>query len=110
MKLLKNDSERKNLSSGLALTLLFLVFFAFHGMAQDISSEDALEAQKNLEHKAFMSYVYMVVGFIVIIGIAWFSVVKKKNGENDFSEKPHPKVKYHPHSIYDKRYGTNHAK
>lgn len=69
------------------------------------ASETFTKTKEELEHETNMSYIFMVVGFLAIIAIAWFSV-KNKTGENQTHH--HPPVSHHHHSIYDKRYGTHH--
>lgn len=114
METLIKKSEKNGVKSNwssYSLLFSFIVLFAINSMAQgDVSSaETALETQKNLAHKEFMSYVYMALGFLLIIGIALFSVLKKKKGGNDTIQGP-PAVKHHLHSSYDKKYGSRHAR
>ncbi len=96
------------------LSVAALLFFAAKGLAENAldPSQDATELAKNLEHQTSMSYVYMVIGFIVIIGVAWFSVVKSKgNNSSESPEHHHPNNHHHHHhNIHDKRYGTNRAR
>jgi heme/copper-type cytochrome/quinol oxidase subunit 2 len=94
------------------LSLATVLFFAATGLAETTltPSEEAAQLAKNLEHQTSMSYIYMVVGFVVIIGVAWLSVVKSKgNGSNESSEHHHTNHHHH-HNIHDKRYGTNKAR
>ncbi len=115
METLTKKSEKKGVKSNWSSYLLlfsFIVLFAVNSMAQgdESSAESLLETQKNNAHKEFMSYVYMVVGFVAVIGIALFSVLKKKKGGNETIQGP-PAVKHHHHSSYDKRYGhSRHAR
>ena len=87
-----------------SLLFMFMLLSVLQGMAE---SQELAEAQKNAEHQNFLSYVFMVMGFVVIIAIAWFSV-KKKAGETTTHHHHHPH--HHHHSSHDKRYGTHHAK
>lgn len=114
METLTKKSEKKAVKSNwssYSLLFSFIVLFVINSVAQGDagSTETALETQKNLAHKEFMSYVYMAVGFLLVIGIALFSVLKKKKGGNDTIQGP-PAVKHHHHSSYDKRYGSRHAR
>jgi carbon starvation protein CstA len=88
-----------------SMLLVFMVLSALQSMAQ---SEAMTEVQKKAEHQEFLSYVFMVVGFVAIIAIAWFSV-KKKSGEST-NHHHHPVHHHHHHGSHDKRYGTHHAK
>lgn len=110
METLSKRSEKKGLKSNwssYSLLFSFIVLFAINSMAQgDENSAELLETQKNNAHNEFMSYVYMAVGFLFVIGIALFSVLKKKKGVNDTIQGP-PAVKHHHHSSYDKRYGSS---
>ena len=115
MKTFTQESDKiiaKNNWRFFSVFFALMVLFAFSSIAQSTDfTQDALKTQEELQRNEFMSYVYMVLGFVFIIGIAWFSVKNKKE-ENDLSDKP-PVLKHkqhHHHSIYDKRYGTNHAK
>ena len=88
-------------------SLLFM--FTVLSVVQSMAQSDALaEAQKNAEHQNTMSYIFMAVGFIVIIAIAWFSV-KNKSGTTT-THHSNPTHSHHNHSSHDKRYGTHHAK
>lgn len=89
-----------------SLLLMFTVLSALQSMAQG----DALtEAQKNAEQQNLMSYIFMAVGFVVIIAIAWFSVKKKIGETGTHHHSPHHPPHHH-HSSHDKRYGTHHAR
>jgi len=43
------------------------------------------EAKKQAAHDEFMSYVYMTIGFLFVIGVAWFttSLAKKQKQKSD---------------------------
>lgn len=101
-------SSKSNIISRLrtiSLLLMFTVLSALQSMAQG----DALtEAQKKAEQQNFMSYIFMAVGFVAIIALAWFSV-KKKIGDTGTHHHP-PTKHHHHHSSHDKRYGTHHAR
>lgn len=100
-------SSKINIKSMLKPSLLFM--FMVLSVIQSVAQSDELaEAQKKAEHQTFMSYIYMVVGFVLIIAIAWFSV-KKKSGQTTVHHPPHHHPGHH-HSSHDKRYGTHHAK
>jgi hypothetical protein len=112
METLTKKSEKKGVKSNwssYSLLFSFIVLFAINSMAQGDESAELLETQKNNAHNEFMSYVYMAVGFAAVIGIALFSVLKKKKGGNDTIQGP-PAMKHHHHSPYDKRYGSRHAR
>lgn len=114
METLTKKSEKNDLKSNwssYSLLFSFMVLFALNSMAQgdENSAELLLETQKNNAHNEFMSYVYMAVGFVAVIGIALFSVLKKKKEGNDTIQGP-PVVKHHHHSSYDKKYGSRHAR
>ena len=75
-----------SVSRALKACLLF-VFFIISGIerlsAQDLKNlkhnlTTIKDEQKNIAHQEFMSYVYMVLGFSVVIFIAWFSTVKAR--------------------------------
>lgn len=115
METLTKKTEKRGVKSNwssYSLLFSFIVLFAINSMAQgdENSAELLLETQKNNAHKEFMSYVYMVVGFLLVIGIALFSVLKKKKGGNNDTIQGPPSVKHHHHSSYDKKYGSRHAR
>ena len=101
------ENDTKNSQRSYFLLLMFIVLFVIQGMAE---SDAAVEAKKNLEHESFLSYIFMIVGFIAIIAIAWFSAMKKKSGGNETNAHHHPTHHHHHHNIHDKRYGTHHAR
>ncbi len=110
----KND--RKKIFQSVALFFSFLVLFTINVMSasntknpQPVNKDDENAAvaaiQKSAEHEELMTYIYMTVGFIIILGTAWFAVAgKKKKNRHEIIEK-HAVVKHHP-GIHDKRYGT----
>jgi hypothetical protein len=57
--------------------------------------------QERAAHEEFMSYVYMTLGFAVVIGIAWFSTVmaKKSKVANDLAKANRTPIK-HAHDPY----------
>jgi beta-lactamase regulating signal transducer with metallopeptidase domain len=70
--------------------ILVLSLFAFNivnALADDGPSLSNLkknghaiaDEQKNIAHQEFLSYVWMVLGFAVVIAIAWISTVKARN-------------------------------
>jgi TRAP-type C4-dicarboxylate transport system permease small subunit len=71
-----------------ALFFLFTVTFSSKVYAQaDIKniSKTIDEAKKQAAHEEFMSYVYMTVGFGIVIAVAWFStsMAKKQRMKSD---------------------------
>lgn len=100
------ENDTKNSQRSYFLLLMFMVLSVVQGMAE---SDAAVEAKKNIEHENILSYVFMVVGFIAIVAIAWFSAMKKKSGGNETGAH-HPPTHHHHHNIHDKRYGTHHAR
>lgn len=73
------------------LFFIFLLSSAERIFAQDLknvknSLSSIKEEQEKLAHQEFMSYVYMVLGFAVVIAIAWITTVKarkRSQAEND---------------------------
>ncbi|MCW3105038.1 MAG: hypothetical protein JWO09_3478 [Bacteroidetes bacterium] len=78
------------------------------------------EEIKRQEHDEFMSYVYMVLGFSIVIAIAWVSTVRARNrsrAENEAKMKfiqqnlankkhpahPHPHPHPHGHTLHKAR-------
>lgn len=78
------------------------------------------EEIKRQEHDEFMSYVYMVLGFSIVIAIAWVSTVrarKRSRAENEAKMKfiqqnlankkhaahPHPHPHAHGHTLHKAR-------
>ncbi|MGB3948447.1 MAG: hypothetical protein WBM13_10710 [Bacteroidia bacterium] len=94
-----------NFKSG-ALLILLTVFSFVQCMAE---SETFTKTKEQAEHETTMSYIYMIVGFVAIIAIAWFSV-KKSSSTQQTHHHPPASHHHHHHSIHDKRYGTNHAR
>ena len=95
MNIFEKKLEEKNLKLG-ALTFLFMVCFTVSAMAQ----QSVQKTTEELEHNEFMSYVYMALGLIAVICLAWYSTVKGgKKGEKGDQPKntPHHPVKHHHH-------------
>lgn len=79
-----------------ALLFLFIVFSTQSIIAQAQTPnvkniKDNLtaikEAQKKQAHEEFMGYIYMVLGFSLVIFVAWFSTVKAKKYKESQDEK-----------------------
>jgi len=95
MNKFEKKHEEKSLKYG-TLFFLFMMCFTFSAIAQ----ESAQKTQKELEHSEFLSYVFMAVGLIAVICIAWYSTVKggKKGEQNDHpTTTPHHPVRHHHH-------------
>jgi len=84
--------------------LLVLAFSNVQSYAQEASTENlkknfsALkdEQKRIAEEKEMWSYVYMVVGFSIVIGIAWFTTVAaRKKAKKDAEEKQKLIMKIH---------------
>ena len=112
LKETKKNGKEKSLKS-CALLFSFMVLFTINVMGT-INTENSLPSSKDdekaaiaeLQHQEFMNYIYMALGFGVILGVAWFTVVgKRKKVTPKDVEKNH--VINHRHSTYEKRYGAN---
>lgn len=101
-------SSKNNTIGNFKNAILLIMLTVLSSVQCMAESNSFVKTKEELEHQTTMSYVYMVLGFVVIIAIAWFSV-KKKAGENQTQSHP-PVTHHHHHSIHDKRYGTHHAK
>ncbi len=96
----------KNLKINL-LRLSLLLLFAFsniQGYAQDAGISNLKknlsaikdEQKKIAEEKEMWSYVYMILGFGVVIGIAWFTTVAaRKKAKKDAEERQRLITKIH---------------
>jgi heme/copper-type cytochrome/quinol oxidase subunit 2 len=75
----------------------------------------AAEELERIEHEEFMSYVYMVVGFSIVIAIAWISTVnarkrskaeteaKMKFIQQNLANKKHAHGNGHGHTLHKAR-------
>ena len=116
METIRIKSEKNGKGRSLkSWTLLFsfMVLFVINVMGT-INTENSLPSAKDDEqatiaatqHQELMNYIYMGLGFAVILGVAWFTVAgKKKKTSNEVTEKNH--VIKHLHSTYNKRYGSS---
>lgn len=86
------------------LLLLVLAFSNVQSHAQEASTENLKknfsaikdEQKKIAEEKEMWSYVYMVVGFSIVIGIAWFTTVAaRKKAKKDQEERQKLIMKIH---------------
>lgn len=71
--------------------------------SQEDDSAALAEAKKKADHQTFMTYLYMSIGFLAILAIAWFTRGKEKKGGSEMAGNPNG-VK-HQHSSGDKKYG-----
>lgn len=112
MKKNKKNGREKSLKS-CALLFSFMVLFTINvmgtvnaGISLPSSKDDEKVAIAELQHQELMNYIYMALGFGVILGVAWFTVIgKKKRATPEDVEKNH--VIKHRHSTYEKRYGAS---
>ncbi|HRG53747.1 MAG TPA: hypothetical protein PLL00_13005 [Bacteroidia bacterium] len=74
-----------------------------HVMAQAEPSVENIqkttsEAKKIAQHEELMSYVYMVIGFGVVIAIAWFTNTRvQKRRTEEAAQKAAARHHHHPH-------------
>jgi hypothetical protein len=64
------------------------------------------EEQEKIAHEEFMSYVYMVLGFSVVIAIAWISTVKARKRSKEENE---AKMKFIQQNLANKKHAHGHA-
>lgn len=57
--------------------------------------------QEKQAHDEFMSYVYMILGFAVVIAIAWVSTVKARNRSKAENE---AKIKFIQQNLANKKH------
>ena len=115
MKKIEKKGKGKSLKS-CALLFSFMVLFTVNVMGT-INTENPASSSKvdekaaiaELQHQELMTYIYMALGFGVILGVAWFTVVgKKKKARPQDAEKSH--AINHRHSTYEKRYRANRSR
>ena len=86
IKITKESTGNKILKS-FALLFLFIETLPYNAAAQADTSNisKVLDAKRKADHEELMSYVYMTVGFIIVIGVAWFttSLAKKQRLKSD---------------------------
>lgn len=83
------------------LLFLFIVLLSMDTMAQ---GENGASTENDLARKELLGYIYMVVGFAVVIGIAWFTTSRaKKQRENGNEKNHHHHYIKHPH-LYNRRH------
>jgi|GEM_PF-2399375 len=133
METLSTKSVKSSLVKVLRSCILFSIFLLAsvqHSFAQasdepsikNLKKTSAAMAEeiKRQEHDEFMSYVYMVLGFSIVIAIAWVSTVrarKRSRAENEAKMKfiqqnlankkhaahPHPHPHAHGHTLHKAR-------
>ncbi len=106
-------NARNRVLKSCALLFSALILFSYNAMAQDGPSLgnlnknlDAAKTQMTLEEK--MNYIYMSVGFALVIAIAWFStsLAKKRRIAADAERaKRNHHVKHPSHDPYFKPHG-----
>lgn len=87
--------------------LLFVfTLFGLKAIAQGeslISSEE----ENGLTPRELLNYVYMIAGFVIVLGVAWFTTNRsKKRRENGNEENHHHHYIKHPH--LHRRYHHHH--
>jgi heme/copper-type cytochrome/quinol oxidase subunit 2 len=95
------------------LSILFISTFTVSSVAQGDGSPSLSNLRKNAEairekqaHDEFMSYIYMVVGFSIVIGIAWFTTVKARNRSKLENE---AKMKFIQQNLANKKHTSAHG-
>lgn len=70
---------------------------------KDAAKEAAKSLKEQAAHNEIMSYVYMVIGFGLVIGIAWFTNVKvQKRRNEEAAQKAAARHHHHPHDPHRK--------
>lgn len=92
-----NNTEKKGIASLqnlAAIVVLFILSATSQLMAQGPSLgnlkkslHDIKADQERIAHDEFMGYVYMILGFSVVIGIAWSTTVMTRNRNRKELEK-----------------------
>ena|ERR1035437_1591362 len=104
MKALTKNSakeERKILWKPWVLSFLSTVLLTINTVAQDVKNiKNSLASikteQENLAFQEKMSYLYMLLGLALVIGIAWFSTVYTRKNKKVIVE---PSQNHHRHYI-----------
>ena len=99
---------RERVFKSFALIISSLFLFAYTAQAQEGPSlgnlNKNMDAAKNqLSHDEMVQYIYMGVGFALVIAIAWFSTSlakKRKLAEDEERAKRHLHVKHSTHDPY----------
>ena len=97
----------KNAKSKLTKVSLLVVASVFATIDQSMAQSDpsveniqktTSEAKKIAQHEELMSYVYMVIGFGVVIAIAWFTNTRvQKRRTEEAAQKAAARHHHHPH-------------
>ena len=110
------ENGRNEIVRSCALVLSSMILFAYNGMAQDGPSLgnlnknlDAAKDQMTFEEK--MNYVYMSVGFALVIAIAWFSASLAKKRKIAADAERAKRMQHIKHSSHDPYFNhRNHTK
>jgi hypothetical protein len=98
---------------GKAYRNCILLFMFIFSSAQNIIAQaepslsnvkKTLQLQEKQAHDEFMSYVYMVVGFAIVIAIAWISTVKARKRSKEENE---AKMKIIQQNLANKKHHTD---
>jgi hypothetical protein len=114
MEISSTKSVKCNLSRvyrACLLLFLFILSSVESMFAQDLKnvkhSLSSIQAeQEKIAHDEFMSYVYMVVGFSIVIAIAWISTVKARKRSKVENE---AKLKFIQQNLAKKAHGHGHG-
>lgn len=107
----KFENGRNRVLRTCALLFSSMMLFAYNAMAQDGPSlgnvnknANAIkEEQSKMTPEEIRSYIYMAVGFALVIAIAWFSTSlakKRKIAADEERAKRHAHVKHSSHDPY----------
>lgn len=107
MKAFIKNFGTNNIKSRGAKLLLFMFTMVSCLPAMAADSKELLEAQEKAERHNILSNIFMVVGFIAVIAIAWF--FRKTNDTEVHEHHPPQHPNSHHHKPNDKKYGTHHA-
>ncbi len=110
-------TTRTRIIRQMALFISFLILFAYNASAQDGGpsignlNKNLSAAKDQISRQEKMNYIFMALGFILVLGIAWFStnVAKKRKIEQDeLIRRRHlnNNVKHSTHDPYWKTHGS----
>ena len=90
LKLNFDKSQQKRAIRTLSSFLFMMVVFTAHAMAE----VNLAEEKEKAAHNELMSYVYMGVGFALVIFIAFYTTMKGK--KDDKTHDDHKVIHHHP--------------
>lgn len=97
MNIFSGNSKQREVSKNILTFLVFMILFSVQAMAETSLEEEQAQAAR----KELWSYIFMGVGFALVIFIAFYTTMKSKNDDaatHHHGDHDHSHHHHHNHS------------